>query len=105
MEFAHRNKFLAATLCIFSRLYFLSVLGVIFVLIGDIFDLESWSAYNHQAIGGMLLAGGLWISSLAVHAVLSVEIAPQIEQELQSNLNYKEVGSSKIHGRAVVFDF
>jgi hypothetical protein len=86
MDFLQANGFTATILCIFSRLYFLSVLAVVVALIGDICAVHSLSAYSHQAIGSMLLTGGLWISSLAVHVIFSDGSRQQVEHELQSTI-------------------
>lgn len=86
MDFVRRDELLATILSIFSRLYFLSVLAVVVVLIGDVCGIQSLSSYNHQAIGSMLLTGGIWITSLAVYTTFSDMSRQQSSHELQSTI-------------------
>jgi hypothetical protein len=68
--------------CIFSRLYLLSVVAAAIVIISDICGIGVLLKYTHQAIGGVILAGGFWIVSLTLCAVFSTEPEKTPEQEL-----------------------
>jgi hypothetical protein len=82
MDSIRSSKSFALILCIFSRLYLLSIAAAIIVIIGDICEIGELSRYTHQAIGGVILAGGFWIFSLTFCAVFSAEPEKNPEREL-----------------------
>jgi hypothetical protein len=93
MDSIRSRKCFALFLCIFSRLYLLSIVAVVIVIIGDICGIGVLSRYTHQAIGGVILAGGLWIVSLTLCAVFSTEPEKTPEQELSQTAGQKRLSA------------
>ena len=64
---------------ILTRLYLLSGVAVVVVLLGNILGFLSSATYAHQALGAMIVTGGIWFLALAVNSIMFAEPRRQSE--------------------------
>ena len=84
MNAARRIGILSFFLGILTRLYLLSGVAVVVVLLGNILGLLSSATYAHQALGAMIVTGGIWFLALAINSIMSGERGHQAEFALFS---------------------
>ena len=71
MNAARGNGVLSSFFGILTRLYILSGVVVVVILLGNILGFLSSATYAHQALGAMIVTGPVWFLVLAINSVLS----------------------------------
>jgi hypothetical protein len=84
MNAARKNGLLSSFFEILTRLYLLSGVAVVVVLLGNILGFLSSATYAHQALGAMIVTGVIWFLALAINSIMSAERGHQSEFALFS---------------------
>jgi len=94
MNAARRNGVLSSFFGILTRLYILSGVAVVVILLGNILGFLSSATYAHQALGAMIVTGAVWFLVLAINSVLSAKPGGKSEFALFSGSSIKAASTS-----------
>ena len=84
MHAARKNGLLSFLFSILTRLYLLSGVAFMIVVLGNILGYLSAASYTHQALGAMIVTGVIWFLALLTSSIMSAQRSQRSELALFS---------------------
>lgn len=94
MNAARGSQILSSFFGILTRLYILSGVAVVVIMLGNILGFLSSATYAHQALGAMIVTGGIWFLALAVNSIMPAEPGRQSKYALFSGTSIEASSTS-----------